>query len=114
MGPVPSPRPAGSRAGRSVEDDVNRDDDRYWVAGLFYVNREDRAVLVPKRHGGLFGSGLGRTLNFAHPVSWFLLAVPIVVAVIAGSAGPALTPPPVRGSAARRAGGPARLDQQAL
>lgn len=53
------------------------DDDRHWKLGQFYVNRDDRRVLVPKR------IGFGRTLNFAHPVSWLMFAAPIVVALIA-------------------------------
>jgi uncharacterized membrane protein len=54
------------------------DDDRHWKAGQFYFNREDSRILVPKR------LGFGRTLNFAHQVSWLLFAAPVVVAVIAG------------------------------
>ena len=56
------------------------DDDPHWKAGQFYVNREDQRVLVPKR------LGFGRTLNFAHPVSWVIFALPIVVGVIAAVA----------------------------
>jgi uncharacterized membrane protein len=51
-------------------------DDPHW-RGVFYVNREDEAVWVPKR------SGLGYTLNLAHRVSWFILGLfllfPIVI-----------------------------------
>ncbi len=52
------------------------DDDRYWKLGQFYVNRDDRRILVPKR------IGFGRTLNFAHPLSWVLFAAPVVIGVI--------------------------------
>jgi len=58
---------------------MNRDDDRHWTAGQFYFNRDDHRILVPKR------LGFGRTLNFAHPVSWVLFAAPIAIAVIAGA-----------------------------
>ncbi|WP_141305662.1 DUF1648 domain-containing protein [Sinomonas atrocyanea] len=44
------------------------DDDRYWRRGLFYVNREDRSLLVPRRFG------LGWTLNFGNPRAAMLLA----------------------------------------
>ena len=37
------------------------DDDRYWKAGLFYVNNKNPAFFVPKRFG------IGTTLNFGHP-----------------------------------------------
>lgn len=57
------------------------DDDRYWKAGQFYFNKDDRRILVPKK------IGFGRTLNFAHPVSWIMFAAPIVVGVIAANKG---------------------------
>src|SRR5260370_16152608 len=46
--------------------------DDFWRWGIFYVNREDENVLVPKR------SGLGYTLNFAHPTAWLLLLVALL------------------------------------
>lgn len=54
---------------------THRDDDRYWRGGLFYVNRDDQALVVPRRFG------LGWTLNFGNPRALMLLAG--VVAVIA-------------------------------
>lgn len=41
----------------------------YRWGGVFYVNPDDPAIWVPKRFG------LGWTLNFAHPASWWLLAL---------------------------------------
>ncbi|WP_067922668.1 DUF1648 domain-containing protein [Alicyclobacillus shizuokensis] len=61
------------------------DDDRFWLAGVIYFNRDDPAVLVPKRFG------VGWTLNMARPGAWGLLAaivaVPLLLVVlgIAGS-----------------------------
>lgn len=40
---------------------THRDDDKYWRGGLFYINREDHALLVPRRFG------IGWTLNFGNP-----------------------------------------------
>ena len=37
------------------------DDDSHWKAGLFYVNPDDPAILVPKR------LGIGWTINFGRP-----------------------------------------------
>ena len=54
------------------------DDDKHWIAGLFYVNPSDKRILVPKR----YGFGLGRTLNLGHPVSWLLLALVIGTAFV--------------------------------
>ena len=55
-----------------------RSDDGHWVGGIFYFNRDDRRLLLPKRFGW------GQTLNFAHPGSWVILLVPIVVAIAGG------------------------------
>jgi uncharacterized membrane protein len=52
------------------------DDDRFWKAGVLYYNREDRSLIVPKRFG------VGYTFNFAHPVSWVVLALPLIVFAI--------------------------------
>jgi len=30
---------------------VNRDDDRFWKAGLIYINRDDPAIMVGNRFG---------------------------------------------------------------
>ncbi|TAN24227.1 MAG: DUF1648 domain-containing protein [Acidobacteria bacterium] len=39
----------------------------HWVAGVVYYNPDDPSILVPKQFG------FGYTLNFAHPLSWWLL-----------------------------------------
>jgi uncharacterized membrane protein len=46
---------------------THRDDDKYWRGGLFYINREDHALVVPRRFG------LGWTLNFGNPRATMLL-----------------------------------------
>jgi uncharacterized membrane protein len=57
---------------------VQRDDDRYWHgAGNIYVNREDPAVLVPKR------LGYGWTVNFGNPRSLLLLLPIVAIGVLA-------------------------------
>jgi uncharacterized membrane protein len=52
---------------------------RCWKCGLFYVDRADRRVLVPRRLGP------GRTLNFARPAAWLalllLLGLPLALAL---------------------------------
>jgi uncharacterized membrane protein len=40
---------------------VYRDDERNWLGGVIYYNRDDPDALVPKRYGW------GWTVNFAHP-----------------------------------------------
>lgn len=60
-----------NRARDEDEEDTgltHRDDDTFWRGGLFYINREDHALLIPRRFG------LGWTLNFGNPKAAMLLA----------------------------------------
>lgn len=52
-----------------------RDDDRYWKAGIFYVNRDDASLFLPERFG------IGWTLNWARPAAWLLTGVLVLVIV---------------------------------
>lgn len=47
-----------------------------WVAGLFYYNPDDAALLVPKR------SGMGYTFNMARPAAWGLMAALLLLALV--------------------------------
>ncbi|GAB3128065.1 DUF1648 domain-containing protein [Glaciibacter psychrotolerans] len=51
------------------------DDDRYWKAGAFYLNRDDPALWVPKRFG------VGWTVNLGHPAGIAILAIPVLIVV---------------------------------
>jgi uncharacterized membrane protein len=55
---------AGTRPGTGPQE---VDPDHY--QGVFYVNRDDPKVWVPKRYG------IGWTLNFGRPASWVILGV---------------------------------------
>jgi uncharacterized membrane protein len=48
---------------------TDRDDDRFWKAGLFYVNRDDPALMVGARFG------VGWTFNFGNRIAWLIVAV---------------------------------------
>lgn len=50
----------------------DRTPDDCWKAGMFYVNRDDPALMVEKRFG------IGYTLNFGRPAAWVLTAFFIV------------------------------------
>lgn len=58
----------GNVRGLALATGTDRDDDRFWKAGLLYVNRGDPALLVGARFG------VGWTLNFGNPVAWLLIA----------------------------------------
>lgn len=52
------------------------DDDHLWKAGLFYVNRKNPSLLVPKRFG------VGWTLNLGHPAGTAIM-IGLVLVVVA-------------------------------
>ncbi|MGH8201427.1 MAG: DUF5808 domain-containing protein [Steroidobacteraceae bacterium] len=77
----------GSRLAPATETEASsnqpighRTADRYWRLGVFYVNRDDPAVIVEKRFG------IGYTFNFARPTSWtimlLVLLVPLTLALV--------------------------------
>ncbi len=47
---------------------TDRDDDRFWKAGLLYVNRDDPALVVGSHIGP------GWTLNLGNPAAWLIIA----------------------------------------
>jgi uncharacterized membrane protein len=57
---------------------TDRDDDRFWKAGLLYVNRGDPAIVVAARFG------VGWTLNFGNRAAWLIIAG--IAAALAGLA----------------------------
>lgn len=52
------------------------DDDRFWLLGLIYFNRNDSAIFVEKRFG------VGWTCNMGHPLTWLMIVL-IILAVLA-------------------------------
>jgi uncharacterized membrane protein len=75
----------GNVRGLALATGTDRDDDRLWKAGLFYVNRDDPAIMVAARFGA------GWTLNFGNRVAWLIIAgvvaTPACLAVIGAAAG---------------------------
>ena len=68
-------RPANVRDPRRARPDA-ADDDKHWKGGLFYVNRDDSALVVPRRFG------LGWTLNLGRPGG--IAVMLLLLLVIAG------------------------------
>ena len=72
-------------AGRGPAAGTDRDDDRFWKAGLIYANRDDPAIMVGARFG------VGFTFNVANPMAWLVIAgivaVPAGLAAIGAAAG---------------------------
>ena len=66
------------------------DPNKFWKWGIFYVNREDPKLFVPKRYG------IGYTLNFGNRWSWAVLTL-ILFAVALPLAAPAVIIEALRG-----------------
>lgn len=58
---------------RSQFDRISRDQDQHWKLGSLYWNPQDPAIFIEKR------SGIGWTMNWAHPSAWLVLFGPIVL-----------------------------------
>ncbi|HEY4852581.1 MAG TPA: DUF5808 domain-containing protein [Streptosporangiaceae bacterium] len=58
----------GNVRGLALATGTDRDDDRFWKAGLLYVNRDDPAIMVGSRFGASW------TLNFGNPAAWLIIA----------------------------------------
>jgi uncharacterized membrane protein len=58
----------GNVRGLVLAAGTDRDDDRFWKAGLLYVNRDDPAIVVGARFG------VGWMPNLGNPVAWLFIA----------------------------------------
>ena len=52
------------------------DEDRYWIGGLIYMNREDPSIFIEKRFG------VGWTMNFANPRGYIVIFLPLVILLL--------------------------------
>ncbi len=59
----------------------NNSNPKHWKLKVFYFNRDDSRVFVPKRFG------YGWTLNFAKPASYVILFAIVVIAILVAWAG---------------------------
>jgi len=74
-------RPANVRDPQSPRPDAV-DDDEHWKGGIFYVNRDDPALMVPRRFGLGWTVNLGRPAGIALTVALLLVIAALVVTVI--------------------------------
>lgn len=60
---------AGSHVFKKMQADEEflADDDEHWKLGIFYFNKEDASVFLPKRFG------VGWTINFSRPAAWAVM-----------------------------------------
>ena len=55
---------------------IPNDNPNHWRLGIFYFNRQDPRLLVPKRRG------FGWTLNFAHVTAWAIIGIIVLLLVV--------------------------------
>ena len=70
----------GSRIQPEIEEEAitgvtDPDDDAYWKAGVFYVNKNDPSIFVEKRFG------IGWTMNFGNPIGYLIIFVPVLIII---------------------------------
>ena len=60
---------SGSRLVKRLEEngDIIADNDEHWKAGIFYWNKDDASLILPKRFG------VGWTMNWARPAAWVIV-----------------------------------------
>ena len=60
---------SGSRLVKRLEEngDIIADNDEHWKAGIFYWNKGDASLILPKRFG------VGWTMNWARPAAWLIV-----------------------------------------
>ena len=66
-------RCAGQDGSQRTPRYLQHDDDHYWLAGMFYLNRDDPSFFVEKRFG------IGWTCNFGHPLSIIVLVLALTI-----------------------------------
>lgn len=74
---------ANKKMKKLKEQDVSlSEDDKNWIWGIFYYNKNDKRFLVPKK------VGIGSTFNMAHRASvvFNIVTIALVVLVVGGSA----------------------------
>ncbi|MEK9199568.1 DUF1648 domain-containing protein [Ureibacillus sp. 179-F W5.1 NHS] len=69
------------RSDKKIEGTIDEkimevDEDQYWKGGMFYFNKNDPSIFVEKRFG------VGWTINFANPVGYLIVFVPLIIIII--------------------------------
>lgn len=55
---------------------IDRADKKYWKLGIFYLNKEDKALFVQKRFG------IGISFNFVNPITYVIITAIVAVMMV--------------------------------
>lgn len=59
------------------DEEIYRDDDRHWILGSFYYNKNDPSIFVEKR------IGIGWDINLGNPIGMIIMVLPIILVLVA-------------------------------
>jgi uncharacterized membrane protein len=62
---------------QNMGKDFEHEKPENWVLGIFYFNTKDYRFILPKRN-----QMMGWTFNFAHPISYIVLILFLLIAVL--------------------------------
>lgn len=58
-----------------LDEEIYRDDDKNWILGNLYYNRNDPSIFVEKR------IGIGWDVNLGNPIGMFIMILPIILII---------------------------------
>lgn len=58
------------------DEEIYRDDDKHWLLGSFYYNKNDPSIFVEKR------IGIGWDVNLGNPIGMIIMGLPIILILI--------------------------------
>ncbi|MCR1951348.1 DUF5808 domain-containing protein [Clostridium sp. DSM 100503] len=61
---------------KSNDEEIYRDDDKCWVLGSFYYNKNDPSIFIEKR------IGIGWDINLGNPIGMIIMVLPIILILI--------------------------------
>ena len=58
------------------EKEIYRDDDKNWILGNFYYNKNDPSIFIEKR------IGIGWDVNLGNPIGLILMVLPFILIIV--------------------------------
>ena len=58
------------------EKEIYRDDDKNWILGNFYYNKNDPSIFIEKR------IGIGWEVNLGNPIGLILMVLPFILIIV--------------------------------
>ena len=62
---------------KKIDEEIYRDDDKHWLLGNFYYNKNDPSIFVEKR------IGIGWDVNLGNQIGMIIMILPIILVLVA-------------------------------